>query len=364
MKSKIYKIHKWCGLLAGLFILLMGISGSILVFRNQIQALEQHEVWTVENSLPVSIDKAYDFITAKYPNHEVRLTRFSDKPQESLTFSVRKLNSSYLVISHPSSGQILKIMDSGKTIIGWTLDLHSSFHSGYVGKLLVLIIGLLFLTSLISGLIIYRRALLNTLLFRVRFSNRNKKTITSSLHRYVGVWALLLNILLVITGILITFDSLEHGNKHIYNLTRLNFSIDKSLKASFHQYPDFHPSYIRFPIDNKPLIINGTVDNEPFYWTQYFNRISINSLTGSISPLELTSKSGTKNKIASIVGVIHLVEFENFFIKLLFCLIGLSAPILTITGFIIYILKNKGRKENKDITLKKSPNIKKLITTY
>ncbi|MBC7913552.1 MAG: PepSY domain-containing protein, partial [Pyrinomonadaceae bacterium] len=55
----IYKVHKWSGLIAGVFIFIMGISGSILVFHDEIEKTGNHPYLTVDNTLPVNIDVAY-----------------------------------------------------------------------------------------------------------------------------------------------------------------------------------------------------------------------------------------------------------------------------------------------------------------
>ena len=53
---RIYQLHQWTGLCAGIFIFILGISGSILVFHNELEALEHRNLLTVKNELLVNID--------------------------------------------------------------------------------------------------------------------------------------------------------------------------------------------------------------------------------------------------------------------------------------------------------------------
>lgn len=344
MKKKFYAIHKWSGLIAGVFILLMGLSGSALVFHEEIQLFEHRTLLHVNSQHPVVIDKAYKAIAHKYPNQEIRLIKFSEIQTEALIFSVRDATNRLLVFSHPSTGKVLNVVNAKNTILNLILDLHYSFYAGYPGKVFVFVIGMVFLMSLVTGLIIYKTAVINTLLFKRSLINKSKRLLHSSLHHYIGVWALLLNILLAVTGTLIGFDNISsHSSTSATHFAApVKVSTDSVLLVLKQRYPTFKPTYIRYPKGPESLLeINGKVKGEAFYWTQFYNKVEVNPLKGNISSLQLTSEAETGKKIASIVGVIHFAEFDNWLIKLLFCLAGLSAPALSVTGFFMWKLKRK-----------------------
>lgn len=344
--KRIYSIHKWGGLIAGIFIFMLGISGSVLVFHEELDALEHRNEWTVSNTAPVQIDKAYQTIITKYKNYEIRLPRFSNNPKETLIFNLRRPEQRLTIFVHPSTGSILKVIDSNKTIVTWLLTFHYSLHSNLAGEIVVLIIGLIYLISLITGCIVYRKALIDMLLFRVKFRKKNKRSVASSLHRYVGVWALLLNLVIVISGLFISYDIVSKGIKKGNNKTSLltpeiDFSIDKSLQAIRSKLPQFHPSFIRFPLSKeKPLIINGTVDGQAFYYSRYYNNVSI-APSGKIGELKKANEADEATKLSSLVRAIHFIEYGNLTVKILFCLVGLSAPVLSITGFLLWRWKRK-----------------------
>jgi len=318
----------------------MGLTGAVLVFHKEIQAFEHRNLWTVENNLPVSIDKSYHTLTSSYPNRTLRLIRFSNHAKETLIFSLKYNNTYSLAFMHPSNGKVLKIVNRNATWVNWILDFHSSFQAGKAGMIIVFIVGWVFLISLITGTIFYGKNIYKVLLLKIPFNRHSKRALNSSLHRYVSVWALLLNFILVITGILISFDNIDHHTSSNSVSQPIKFSLDSALNVLHKRYPEYTPTYIRYPPDSSmPLVINGKVKRQAFYWTQYFNEVTIQPTTGEISTLRLTSDANTKTKIASIVGVLHLVEFESVLVKLLFCFAGLSAPLLSITGFFMWRAK-------------------------
>ncbi|GEO06080.1 hypothetical protein AAE02nite_37440 [Adhaeribacter aerolatus] len=350
--KKVYKIHKWCGLLAGLFILVMGLTGSVLVFNHELEAWEHRAYWEVNNQAPVNIDKAYRTITSQYQNWEIRLQRFSDNPQETLIFSLRRPEERLMVFAHPANGTILTALDSHKTITTWLLTLHYSLHADLTGKILVFITGLIFLISLLTGVITYRKVIFRMLLFRVSFSRKTKRSFASSLHRFVGVWALLLNLLMVITGAWISYGIMVNGFKAVGAPNKpiasppLAISIDQALSTLREQHPDFQPTYMRFPkAEDQPLTINGFVTGQPFYYSQFYNAVTFDAKTGALLDVKLNPAAETTTKLDSISHSIHFLEFGNWLIKLLFCFVGISAPLLSITGFLLWKWKIKATKE-------------------
>lgn len=342
----IYKIHQWTGLIAGLFILILGITGSILVFHNEIEQSADARYLKLENDLPADIDKAYKTITKTYKNWEVRLEHFSNEPAEALVFGLRRPAERLSIFVHPATGEILKQTDSEKTFIKWILKLHYSLHAGTAGKTIVFITGILFLLSLVTGLVIYRKALKDILLFRVKFKQKNKKSFSSSLHRYVGVWAVILNLIIVITGLLISYDVMMFGYSNTSTKNpespEITISLQKALATIDSIHPEFFPNYIRFPkTDGAPLLILGAVKDQPFYYSKTGNSVSVDPVTGELVEFKIAERSSSKIQIASISKAIHFVEFDNIFVKLIFCMAGLSVPLLSITGFLLWKWKRK-----------------------
>jgi uncharacterized iron-regulated membrane protein len=344
--KSVYKIHKWSGLIAGVFIFILGISGSILVFHDEIEKTDDRPYLTVDNNLPVDIDSAYKTIRSAFKNWEIRLEYFSDNPKETLIFGLRRPAERLTVFVHPANGKILESIDSEKSFIKWVLKLHYSLHAEAIGKTIVFIAGCTFLISLITGLIIYRKAFLDILLFRIKFKPKHRRSFSSSIHRYVGVWAVLLNLIIVISGLLISFDVMTNGfaikKNDLPESQKINGSLQNILTSVKQKYPEFEANYIRFPkSENAPLILLGSIKGEPFYYSRTGNAISIDPKTGELIDFKISQQSSPKVKLTSISKAIHFVEFDNIFIKLIFCLAGLSIPLLSITGFLLWKFKKK-----------------------
>lgn len=333
---KIYLIHKYTGLCTGIFIFILVISGSILVFHDDLDKWQLRHFSRVENTRPVSVDMGYRMVSAQYADWDVRLIRFSEHRDEALVFQLRKPEERLLAVVHPSNGALIKVIPQSQTLVYWVLKLHYTLLAGLAGEILVLLFGLLFIISLLTGLIVYRKVLLKTLLFRVRFSLKTSNAFYSSLHRYVGVWSLLLNLLMGLSGVVISYEIVSAGLKKQeipqIALPDINISIDAVLKDIQINVPDFKAEYIRFPLNSsQPMSIAGSyAQNSPFY-SKYYNVIKVDIQSGDYSEVKST------NNLSSLVRGIHFVEYGNGLIRVIFVLVGLSAGILSLSAYLIWM---------------------------
>lgn len=337
---KIYLIHKYTGLCAGIFIFILVVSGSILVFHDDLDQWQLKRYSQVENTRPVSVDMGYRTVSAQYADWDVRLIRFSERRDEALVFQLRKPEERLLAVVHPSNGTLIKVIPQSQTLVYWVLKLHYTLLAGLVGEMLVLLSGLLFIISLLTGLIVYRKVLLKTLLFRVRFSFKTSNAFYSSLHRYVGVWSLLLNLLMGLSGVVISYEIVSAGLKKQeipqIALPEINISIDGVLKDIQLNVPDFKAEYIRFPLNSsQPMNIAGSYTRNSPFFSKYYNVIKVDINSGDYTDVSST------NNLSSLVRGIHFVEYGNGLIRVIFVLVGLSAGILTLSAYLIWVRRRK-----------------------
>ena len=141
MKRTLFQIHLWTGLVAGLLIALLGISGSALVFRGDL------ERWGVSDwlTVPVTGERHHlDEIVARalqrYPTRE--LARLVVPPDESSSVEVvlqvqrpRNLAAADLVsvFVDPYTLDVLGVRRKAETAIGWMQDFHYALFAGEPG---------------------------------------------------------------------------------------------------------------------------------------------------------------------------------------------------------------------------------------
>ncbi|MDZ7935571.1 MAG: PepSY domain-containing protein [Emticicia sp.] len=68
-KRLLFSIHSWFGLITGIFMLLLGLSGSILIFKDDLDELIYRKSLIVKpEAKALPIDSLYKIITNKYKN--------------------------------------------------------------------------------------------------------------------------------------------------------------------------------------------------------------------------------------------------------------------------------------------------------
>ena len=342
---QLLKYHSWFGLIAGLFLLIMGLSGSILVFHDQLDFWFFKDQYEADYAGPQNLDKAIQNVQENYPGWDTRLKQFD--AGKVLVFDLRHQKKRIYLFVHPTSGKILKEVNANTHFTSWLLKLHYSLHSGAIGRIIVLFVGIVFFLSLISGIILYRKSILKTFAFKFRLNRNNERNFYSSLHRYIGVWALLLNLVLVVTGIVLAYTVAQAGLNPLPAPSgpELKISMTKSLAAIKKDYPQFTPTYIRLPLNkDADISIFGKFSQDPFYYSEFYNYIGIDYRSAHVTSVKKVVESSFSQKLASTVMPLHYAEFGGITIKILYCLIGLSGPFLSITGFLIW---QKGRKKKR-----------------
>ena len=352
---KILKYHSIAGLVVGIFLVLMGISGSILVFQHDIEDLQWKNYVEVEGFQELNIDRGIETIQKLYPDWDTRLMHFEEN--EALIFNLRKPTERLFVFVHPTTGEIIQEVNELTTFTRWLLKFHYSFQAGPAGRILVFFIGVLFLFSLLSGFYIYRKSILKTFFFQTKIVRKTKRSYYSSLHRIVGVWALIFNLVLVITGVFLAWTVAAAGlNPPGEPETPvISASTEKLLKQIKNDHPDFTPTYVRLPLNSEgSLRVYGLFDDDAFFYSEFYNSFNADPYSGEITNIVRVQEADLKTKLSSTLIPLHFGQYGGIWTKILYCLVGLSGPFLSISGFIIWRSGKKPKNQTPHYqTLKK-----------
>jgi len=355
-KKNLLGIHKWLGLVAGLFVLLMGLSGSLLVFDDEIDHYLNRDVIDLSaTDGTVNIDAAYRSVQHKYPNWSVRITHIPEEADRSIQAQVRRPHDQRRILYvHPSSGTILRDLDSNETFSYWMLNFHYNLHSGFWGEILLFLAGFCFLGSLITGFWFYRKSIWRVITFKIRPRFRSWQSGSSELHRFVGVWALLMNFLMALTGIILmlivvgtnTMHLLKGNADPIPNPPPVTISIDNLLNKAQTDMPGFVPSYIEMPeTAEDPITIYGHMNTDwPIHY-EFSNHIKYGPQTGTETSHFLIRNNHWSYDILSVAYPLHFGDWDGLLIKIIYCLAGLAPPLFSITGFIIW--RNRWQKPTR-----------------
>lgn len=197
------KLHRWTGLAAGLPLALIGVTGSLLVYRGALDRAVHPELYDVAAPAePASVTPGEALAAARRENPEpapvtVEVPGGSGSPYVIWHRAARGAEKTYV---DPNTGRVLGVRPSGTDAVRALFDLHVNFFAGSSGKVAVGILGLVLLFSCLTGVVVWwPRAGRWVRAVAVRVAGGAKR-VNYDLHRAGGFWTLLYLGLLALTG--------------------------------------------------------------------------------------------------------------------------------------------------------------------
>jgi uncharacterized iron-regulated membrane protein len=342
-----FSLHHWCGLIVGIFLLAITLSGAVLVFHDEID----HAQFAKEIKLQVPakalhIDRSFETIRQANPDWDIRIPELPEANDQALKYELRQGKLRKWIFAHPETGEILSVVDRADLrLVNTMLLFHYSLFAGTTGKVIVLISGVAFLILTVTGFLLYRRSILKVLSFKQKVSLKSRRSLFSSLHRVVGVWALLFNLLISVTGTWFAYvvvdSALNSKNKGI-ETPAMGVSVESMLNKVKSTYPDFEIMYLKFP-SNKDgkLLLLGHLENDPFLYGLRYSSMQLNIQTGKIAKTELLSQMPWRARIPKILQTLHIGEYAGLWVKVVYCIGGLMPGLLSVSGFVIWFYRRR-----------------------
>ena len=284
--KRTFSIHHWVGLVAGVFLLLSSVTGSVLVFHHEIDHAQFASLSTLAAPAPeLRVDSSIRRILQAYPEADIRVPGLPDAPNQALKYEIRKGDTRKWVFVHPETGETLGVVKrADKRLVHVLLDLHYNLLSGTPGKIAVLLGGIALLVLTLTGFLLYRRSILRVLTFRQRVSLKSRRSLFSSLHRVVGVWSLVFNLMISITGTYIAFtivqSALASGGAAVETPPPATVSVDAVLGQVRRDYTGFEVNYLRFA--DGTLSVLGRLASDPAYYGATNSSLQIDLSSGKV----------------------------------------------------------------------------------
>jgi uncharacterized iron-regulated membrane protein len=117
IRRVIFNFHLYMGLTAGLFLVLSGLTGSMIVFREEIETLI-HPEWMQADvgSRRTSLQTVLDTVKRAYPEDKLLSVRMPRAPQQTYLLKMNNAHGLF-VYADPYSGRLLA--DIGRTRRLW-----------------------------------------------------------------------------------------------------------------------------------------------------------------------------------------------------------------------------------------------------
>lgn len=214
-RRALFQLHLWIGLLLGVYVLLICVSGSVLVFAPQLGAAAHASLRTVPEPLfraaaergarVLTPGEALQAVRHALPGRPLLNLQVAPSPRHAHIVGLLEGRDYRVAFVHPFTGQVSAPVHGRGAVIGWLEGLHSNFFQGRTGRVVNGIGGLLMAFLAVSGAVVWwpgrgrvRRAL------QVDW-RAGWKRVVFDLHNALGIWLLLPVLLLALTGAYFTW---------------------------------------------------------------------------------------------------------------------------------------------------------------
>lgn len=362
MKKFFRSIHLYLSLAAGLVIMVTCLTGAILVFEHELQALfnpDRYHVEATVNRLPLQqlVDNVKkDVKKAKINSIKV----YNDSTRTVEIGYAPKKDERRTAFVNPYTGVVVEHYNYRETFFYWVMDVHRWMLGGDIGKMVVGISTLIFLFILITGAILWWPKSQNVLKARLKLKlDGGWKRINHDLHIVLGFYSLIFLFILAFTGLAWSF---QWFNKGIYKVTgspmkpitppEIKFdssvnqiSYDQALMVISSQVPNAEFYNISSPKDSlSPYTVN--LLREDAVHESATDSYYVNPFTGKVAGTMKWEERNTGQRVRSTFKPVHIASIYGLpskIIGLIVCLFGASFPITGVIMWINRLKKNKAK---------------------
>lgn len=378
VKKKLLWLHKWLGLISGLVVLIVSLTGCLIVFQDELQLLIHPEKFFIEKqnlqpSKTIALSQLVNIAGAKLnPGEKIsRVEVFSEKNRTWIFRAVKTNKDGFFysdyfiyykrVFLNPYTGNVQVVENTKENFFQIVLQLHMNLLLGEkYGHILVGYSTIFFAVLCITGIVLWwpkkwkPKTIKNS--FSINFKAKSKR-LNYDLHNVLGFYSLFFALLFALTGLVFAFPVFKKiisnqlnslDNKELKELSlpfvpqSATTVLDNSLNYVLATHPNADQLSIRLEKDiSEPQGVQVRMEKNRtgvFYW-YYFDQKN-----GQITELKSSKNLQLGSRVASLNYDLHVGSIGGIYTKILAFFASLVCASLPITGFVIWLNKYKKSK--------------------
>jgi uncharacterized iron-regulated membrane protein len=348
-------VHLVGGLISAVFLALLGATGSILVFENEIDHwLNGSLTWVQPQGAPLSLSELSARLERRHPGGRVSSITLPADPRIAYGMQLRSTagGKSAGFAVNPYTGEELGARDTASKFLPKIHQFHTNLLLGPPGKIITAASAIILLGLSVSGLILWMPAKLWKPAVLCR-----KKAGSYEWHNVAGFYASIFMLLFAITGIVIHWDDEARvfinrvaGEKDPPPPQRAAaprqaapLNPDQLLAAALQAVPGARATALLSLGGNGPvrIIMKYPEDRTPAGRTN----LSVDGSSGEILSMQTSRTAPIGTRIAKLWNrEIHTGDIGGWPTRVLACIASLSLPLLAITGPLMWLARLRRKR--------------------
>lgn len=208
LRRALFQIHLWTGIGAGLYIVAISVTGSILVYRNELyNAATRPPIVVADGGTRLTNEQLQEAAARAHPGFRVANIFRARRPNYAVAVRLTRGSEERERLFDPFTGEDLgNSVAPGIRFVSWLTDLHDNLLFGRTGRFwngvgagVLVVVGLTGLVVWWPGIQSWRRSL------TVR-RHAGWKRFNWDFHSALGFWTIAFTLLFGITGIYLCFQ--------------------------------------------------------------------------------------------------------------------------------------------------------------
>ncbi|MFA6276650.1 MAG: PepSY-associated TM helix domain-containing protein [Pedobacter sp.] len=370
-KYWIGRMHLWLGLISGLFVLFLGITGCILAFEREIEdAVQTYRFTEVQNNPLLPPTKLKEIADKALPNKKAHSIAYQLGRTAQVVYYNDEPEYYYIVFVNQYTGEVIKVKDMSEDFFRIVINGHYYLWLPQeIGQPILTTATMIFVILLISGLILWwpKSKAARKQRFSVRLKSKWRR-LNYDLHNVLGFYMTFIIIFVALSGMVMGFqwfaksvywvssggESMKVYEETFSDTTRttplsLNAAAADELWARFvKEDPSFKGSLdVHIPEKEKAAIEIAKNPDPETYWKadyQYFDQhtlkeIEVKHMFGKFK------NASAADKISRMNYDIHVGAVMGLPGKILAFFASLIAASMPVTGVLIWLGRKKKSKK-------------------
>jgi uncharacterized iron-regulated membrane protein len=202
LRKAIFQLHLWSGIGIGLYVLVVSVTGSIVVYRNELYVAATRDPIVVTPSGPRLTDDELKAAAIRlYPEYAVLRINRGQNPDQAVSIALNGIKGPKDRLFNPYTGEDLgDTAPLGIRIVSKLLELHDDLFAGNTGRSINGFGGLLLIVLVFTGIVVWWPGIKTWRRSLVVHRKVGWRRFTWDLHSMVGFWTLGFIVLFGLSG--------------------------------------------------------------------------------------------------------------------------------------------------------------------
>jgi uncharacterized iron-regulated membrane protein len=349
LRRVLFQLHLWVGVLAGLYIFIVSVTGAALVFRIDMQRALHPHLFTPGVGTPADAATILDRVRDAFPHARVSGIDAPTTLRPTYLAYVVNDDGFETLLVDPVSGRVLgELPDT--SVVRTIQDLHFNLLAGRTGRVVNGIGAMLLLVLCLTGVVIWwpgtstwRRGVL------VDF-RRPWKRVTRELHMATGFWMAIVLIMWAVTGIYFAFPSQFRAAVNYISPLTITTTPQSNptgaggsrptwralIAAARNEVPARHVARVVLPANHNAAVLVMFSDATPTPAGGALTSVYLDQYTGAVLGTSRPASGSTGDAIVAWIVPLHIGNFGGDALRAAWLILGLSPALLVVTGLTMW----------------------------